>query len=288
MRHNVFVPNKSYKGLNPMQFGYEACEKSHFFGPAVRNYYLIHYVVSGFGIFRKNAVTHRLSPGEMFVISPAEETYYEADSKNPWNYIWIGFTGEENFLNNIPSVIRCPEAAEIFNSMKDCESYSNEGRTAYLTGKLWEVFAIISGREISTSDYVESAKDYIHSEYMNKISVSQIAKMLNLDRTYFSALFKKKTSLSPKEYILNYRMNVAASLILRKNISISVVAASVGYSDIFTFSKMFKKHYGVSPKEYKKDLQSSTPCLSFASVGYKRLPPASIAPHSWGQKGNLF
>lgn len=250
MMHNVFVPNKSFKGLNPMQFGYEACEKLHSFGPAVRTYYLIHYVVSGFGVFQKNGVTHKLSPGEMFIIFPDEETYYEADSKNPWHYIWIGFTGDEIFLKTLPPVIRCPEASEIFNLMKDCESFS-DGRSAFLLGKLWEVFAIVLGKETSDSDYVKAAKDYIHSEYMNKINVSQIAGMLNLDRTYFSYLFKKKTSISPKEYILSHRMNVAASMILRKNVPISVVAASVGYNDIFTFSKMFKKYYGISPKDYK-------------------------------------
>ena len=85
---------------------------------------------------------------------------------------------------------------------------------------------------------------------MNGITVEEIAKKLNLDRTYFSTLFKRKTGVSPKQYLLDYRMSIAASLILKNDITVSVAAYSVGYSDIFTFSKMFKKHFGVSPKEY--------------------------------------
>ena len=45
-------------------------------------------------------------------------------------------------------------------------------------------------------------------------------------------------------------MSVAASLLANGNVTVSVTAYSVGYTDIFTFSKMFKKHFGISPKEY--------------------------------------
>lgn len=248
--HNVLVPNQNFKGINPMQFGYENCEKSHFFGPAVRTYWLIHYVVSGFGVFRSKGKLYSLSPGDMFIIAPGEETYYEADEKNPWSYIWIGFTGSEDFLFNLPPVIRCPDAGQIFGDMKKCGE-SMEGRSAYLLARLWDLFAIISGRDTKNDDYIKKAVDYIHSEYMNSISVQKIADILSLERTYFSVLFKNKTGVSPKEYILNHRMNSAASLILENSVPVSVVATSVGYSDIFTFSKMFKKHFGVSPKNYK-------------------------------------
>ena len=50
-RYSV-VSDEGYLGLNPIQFGYENCEKSKFFGPAVRTHWLIHFVVSGFGIFK--------------------------------------------------------------------------------------------------------------------------------------------------------------------------------------------------------------------------------------------
>ncbi|MBO5059491.1 MAG: AraC family transcriptional regulator [Clostridia bacterium] len=248
--HSVIISDKAYSGLNPVQFGYQSCEKSHFFGPAVRTHWLIHFVVSGFGIFKINGRTYDISPGEMFIIPPYVETYYEADGKNPWHYIWIGFTTNEMLPKKLPHTIRCPEAADIFTKMKECENFS-EGRSAYLVARLWDLFALLLGKEKTSNDYVKAALDYIHSEYMNKITVSDIAARLNLDRTYFSAHFKRKTGVSPKQYLLNYRMNLAASLLIDKGIPVSVAAASVGYCEIFTFSKMFKHYFGVSPKEYK-------------------------------------
>ena len=87
---------------------------------------------------------------------------------------------------------------------------------------------------------------------MYNITISELAQRLNLDRTYFSVIFKEKIGISPKQYLLNYRMNTAASLIAQGNISISVAAYSVGYSDLYVFSKMFKRHFGVSPTAYMK------------------------------------
>ena len=247
--HNVFVTDNAYNGLNPVMFGYENCKSRHFCGPAIRPYYLIHFVVSGFGKFIINNKTYKLSAGEMFVITPLVETYYEADEKNPWSYIWIGFTSDKLPIN-LTDTIFCPEALTVFNSMKDCEKFEN-GRSAFLAGKLLELFSLILENKRRTPDYIDKALNCIHSEYMKELTVNSIAERLNLDRTYFTTLFKSKMGVSPKKYIFNYRMSVAASLLINENSSVTVAANSVGYSDIYNFSKMFKKHFGVSPNKYK-------------------------------------
>ena len=251
MLHNAIIENKGYSDLNPVQFGYEKCKALHSYGPAIRTHWLIHYIFSGTGIYKINKKSYTVKPGEMFVIPPYVETYYEADSENPWNYIWIGFTTQRELPFELSDIIVCPEAEKIFIQMKKCDDYS-DGRSAYLTARLWDLFGILSEERSKKTDYIQNALDFIHSEYMNNITVEKIAGILNLDRTYFSALFKKKTGLSPKQYLLNYRMNTAANLILKNHISVSVAANSVGYNDLFTFSRMFKRHFGLSPSEYAR------------------------------------
>ncbi len=251
MMHNVIVTDEKFSDLNPVQFGYEDCKKSHFFGPAIRTHWLIHFVVSGVGTYKIKDKTYEVGAGEMFVIPPFVETYYEADSENPWTYIWIGFTTKDELPFELTDVVRCPEAENIFQHMKNSEDY-HAGRSAFLSARLWDLFALLSREEKSRYDYVQKALECIHSEYMHDITVEKIARRLNLDRTYFSVLFKNKTGVSPKQYILDYRMKTAASLITKRNVPVSVVAFSVGYSDLFTFSKMFKRHFGVSPSKYAK------------------------------------
>ena len=79
-----------------------------------------------------------------------------------------------------------------------------------------------------------------------------IAAKLNISYGYFEQLFKSETGTTPKKYLNVLRLRKAVQLITRRNFSVTVAAASVGYADVFAFSRAFKNHYGVSPSEYKK------------------------------------
>ena len=248
MSHCIAI-NENYQGLNPVVFGYEEHDSNHCCGPAIRTNWLIHFIVSGVGYFKKNGEEWHVTAGDMFVIAPFEETLYRADPKNPWSYIWIGFTSSDDLPVNLDPVIKCPAAIEIFEKMKECE-FLTVGRSAFLAARLWDLFSLLSQETSKHEDYIKSALDYIHEDYMSGITVEEVAERVHLERTYFSVLFKKKTGITPKEYLKNYRMSMAASLLSRGDVPVSVAAHSVGYSDIFTFSKMFKKHFGISPREY--------------------------------------
>lgn len=249
MQHNYFVNDEKRRGLNPLLFGHEDCVSGHMHGPAIRPYWLIHYIEEGKGLFRIGEREYSLSKNDMFVIPPDVETFYQADKTCPWVYTWIGFTVDDKLPSPLPDTLHLPEAAEIFREMKNCIRFKN-GRGAYLCARLWDLFAIISDSENSVIDYVDSAVDWIHAEYMTNLTVEKIAARLNIDRTYFSVIFKAKTGFSPKKYITNHRMHTAATLLAQNHLSVTTVSSYVGYPDPFTFSKSFKRFFGMSPTEY--------------------------------------
>ncbi len=250
MLHNVLLVESEFSALNVVNFGYESCEKSHHFGPAVRTFWLLHFVESGFGIYKIGDKTYNLKPGEIFVIPPYVETYYEADENSPWSYTWVGFTCEGALPFPLPDVIKCPAAFEIFERMKRCETLSG-GKNAFLMARVWELFSLLLEKEKKEPDYAEIALGAIHSEYMQDLSASALAERLSLDRSYFSTLFKERVGVSPGRYIFTYRMTMAASFMLNGQ-SVSTAANSVGYNDIYNFSRMFKRHFGMPPREYIK------------------------------------
>lgn len=257
--HNEIVIDMNYGGLNPVQFGYETCDPSHSFGPAVRTHWLLHYIVSGFGVFVRQGTTHRVGPGEIFVIPPYMETYYEADRDTPWKYIWIGFTTEDELPAILSQpVINCPGAGVPFQEMFHCQNMEN-GRSAFLSGCLWKLMGILLEQGKPVADYIHKAIHFMHAEYVHGITVKEIADRLNLDRSYFSTVFSQRMGASPQEYLINLRLTRAADLMITHGESPSTAAISVGYPDLYHFSKIFKKHFGLSPRAYIKNAEHTAP-----------------------------
>lgn len=258
MFHSEIIINEHYGGLNPVMLGEERCRAYHSYGPAVRTHWLLHYIVSGYGRFEKGGEVYKIGPGETFVIAPYEETYYEADSENPWHYIWIGFTGELPCDLDM-AVLSKPELGDIFTDALQCKGM-NQGKSAFLAGKLWQIFAALLEGSQTEHDYVSQAIHCMKLEYADGITVTEIAARLGLSRSYFSTLFKEKTGTAPQDYLTELRINKAIRLMTEHGMSPSVAAISTGYSDLYNFSRMFKRHTGLSPRtyisQYKKEKQA--------------------------------
>lgn len=73
-----------------------------------------------------------------------------------------------------------------------------------------------------------------------------------MNRSYFGATFKKKTGKTPKEYIDEKRLSVAAMMMEEFGYTVTQAALATGYSDVMCFSKMYKKHFGKSPRNSVK------------------------------------
>jgi AraC-like DNA-binding protein len=95
------------------------------------------------------------------------------------------------------------------------------------------------------------AKDYIHSCYMNEISLDDLASVACMNNAYFLREFKKYFGLSPHQYIIQHRLNVAKKLMQTTSLSIIEICFEVGYSDATSFNKLFKKHFSCTPATFR-------------------------------------
>jgi YesN/AraC family two-component response regulator len=189
LQQDILLENKQFLELNPLIFGYEQCKPQHSFGPNIRSYYLIHFVVSGCGILYKDDKEYKITKNQAFLIEPNKITTYTSDTENPWHYIWIGFNGN---LSKTFDSLKSPVLdvnVNLFLEMTFCENMQSL-KEEFLTGKFFLLYASLFAKEYK-SDYTQQVKSYINSNFMNKIFVHEIADRLNLDRHYLSRIFNQ-------------------------------------------------------------------------------------------------
>lgn len=254
--------------LNLYTCGYDICKSGHSYGPAVRSGYLIHIILSGKGIYRGNNQEHQLKAGDGFLIYPDELIYYEADQDEPWEYIWVGFTGTK--VNDYLRYSTLTKENPTFTLQKNSQLYSaihdiieatklNSNKNLKIISTLYQFLYILLEEfpkqvdeiKITPKMYVEEALAYIQSHYQEDLSVQKIAEHLAIDRSYFHRMFKKYTKLSPQEYILNFKIEKAAVLLTTTDLKIGDISRSVGYSNTLLFSKTFKKIKKETPTNYR-------------------------------------
>ena len=239
--------NRHFGELNPLAIGHEHCAEGHSFGPYVRKYVLIHYIVSGKGTVEKNGRIYSVKAGEAFIILPEEIVTYRADNADPWYYVWVGFDGSlAARFAELPAVLPFPS-----DPMLQIVTIEDTPMREYrIAGILFALYADLFEGRAHKHHYVRRVEDYIRTLYMQPLRVEEIAKKMNLDRRYLSRIFKAKTGMTIQDYIVTVRMEEAKAR-LAQGLSIEETALFCGYEDSSNFSKMFKRKFGISPLYWK-------------------------------------
>ncbi|MCF6128053.1 AraC family transcriptional regulator [Flavobacterium sp. AS60] len=95
------------------------------------------------------------------------------------------------------------------------------------------------------------AKNYIDNNFLEKISIEQIANEAKLSEYHFIRLFKTIFNITPYQYIIQKRLTYSKDLLLQK-ISIQDTAFLTSFADSASYCKAFKSAYGFTPKEFVK------------------------------------
>lgn len=97
---------------------------------------------------------------------------------------------------------------------------------------------------------------YIERHIAYNISVTQLAGSIYLGESQFHQLFKEQTGVTPHQYILNKRVDMAKKYIEEGRYTLGQVAELTGFSAQSTFTHIFSRLQGISPSQYKKRYSS--------------------------------
>lgn len=252
--------------------GLSRTESMHSFGPALKPHYLIHYILSGRGRFSTGGKEYPLETGYGFLITPDELAFYQADEKEPWTYVWVGFSGTQaaEYVKNIGLSVRQPvfrsdASEELYRIVKDMMEHNTFGLSNDLrrNGQLGVFLSVIAegSRIEKTSEadranvYVRKAVSFIQSNYCNPIKVTDVAEYVCINRSYLYTLFQNSMGMSPQQFLTTFRITKATELLQLTSIPIESIALSCGYRDPLVFAKAFRQMKQMSPSSYRKEMQ---------------------------------
>lgn len=258
--------------LSVCNVGHQKCNASYQWGPGAKDHYLIHHIVRGKGYYHCNGKMFSLKSGDSFLIYPNREVLYYADKEEPWEYSWIGFTGNDApsilqatlFSPSTPVTYKNIHSGEINQRMN--QIYSARGtdyiNAVEMAGYLYMLLAIYmreaekKNKMSRTESYVIKGIEYISSNYSLPITINDIAAYVGLSRSHLFRSFQAVLNKSPKEYLSEYRIKQACYLLTHSTMSMTDIADAVGFDNSLYFSKAFHKQIGVPPTEYARQKRS--------------------------------
>jgi AraC-like DNA-binding protein len=101
---------------------------------------------------------------------------------------------------------------------------------------------------------IAKARAYIAEHQTEDLSLSQVAKAVNMSSYYFCKMFKKVAGINFTDYVARVRIEKSKNLLLNPNLRVSEIAFEVGFQSLTHFNRVFKKILVQSPTDYRAQL----------------------------------
>jgi len=292
-----FEPSNAFAEV--LHAGYEKCEPEHY-ASIPRDHYLLHLVLAGQGVLRVRDQIYKLRSHQCFLIRPEVAHAYQADSRHPWEYLWLGFSGVTD--QTLQDVYGVPAGTSAFTPASPAKlefhmrriltSLQSPNPLDQLFSRALAVLALgclgerDSGMRTKGSqpDYIDEAVSYIESHYAKLKNVQAAADYVGLERTYFSKLFQERTGISVNNFIAETRMSHAKRLLADTDYKISSIGQMVGYENYQSFERRFLNVVGMTPSQFRvrpggeriKATASSGPAASVPILQAKVIKPEPV------------
>ncbi len=160
-----------------------------------------------------------------------------------WNY-FVKPVVAANFINSVDVLLNV------------CSVGSQKGQTNLMPqpinlGELWAS----SGASSKTGTVAtQLAVDHVVEHCHSKFTLDNAAGLCCMSKSHFSRSFKKNHGITFQKFVMQQRINKAATLLKQSDASVTEVALSVGFSDLSHFNRSFQKYIGVGPSRFRMNL----------------------------------
>jgi AraC-like DNA-binding protein len=228
--------------------------------------HILIYCVDGEGWFSTPHGKKKVKPGQWFMVPKGLPHSYGAHPARPWSIYWVHVigTGIDYFAQQMGKPLprdagddrlRITMWEEVYAAAESGYSTENIG---VMCMSLWrflgsfllaERYCELFSRQ--QAQPLNSVIEFMKENVYRRLTLSEIARTINLSVSHFSALFKKQTGYSPLDYFLHLKMQKACQMLDLTGMRIKEICRELGYDDPYFFSRLFKKIMGRSPGQYR-------------------------------------
>ncbi|MCR5196839.1 MAG: AraC family transcriptional regulator [Pseudobutyrivibrio sp.] len=108
-----------------------------------------------------------------------------------------------------------------------------------------------SADSIRRIDRLKPVIKYVENNYGSHIAIADMADLAGFSESHFMRFFKESFGVSFVTYLNDYRLSMAARLLLSTEDNVLNIAQLVGFENLSHFNRSFKRKYGKTPREYR-------------------------------------
>ena len=237
--------------------------------PHTHNHLELFYIIGGKGQFLIQDQLHPVNVNNLVIINPNVSHTEDSLNAQPLEYIVLGIEGIELATGDNSNGKFCMldhfESVEISSCLRNILREMEQKQTGFedVCQACMEMLIIRLMRKISLSVPAESqftagnrqcalVKHYIDQHFKESLSLEQLADKAHMNKYYLAHTFKEEYGVSPINYMITRRIVESKYLLAETDLSLSQIAAVLGFSSSSYFSQSFRNAEGMSPTEYRK------------------------------------
>jgi AraC-like DNA-binding protein len=255
------TPDEGDENLYMPMCGVSYCAKSY---RVVRHHspiYVFEYVCKGRGYVKVDGGEFEPEQGDVYLVHRGSDHEYGVDPSAPWVKIWFNVAGRV-----VDSLIRTyglertnfipqPPLERIFREclalVRDNPRTAHEVSTLAVHKLLFHLARAVTESTVEHTSDAVAMKRFMDSRVLENLTLSRISRHVHKSPSQAVRLFRAAWGVSPYQYFLGKKLEMAQVLLVNTRKPIKVIAAELHFADEYYFSNIFKRKTGICPRAYR-------------------------------------
>ncbi|NUU76838.1 AraC family transcriptional regulator [Paenibacillus xylanilyticus] len=256
----------------PVRAGRSIAKPNYKVGPKRIECYSLHFVHDGFVRLEFDGKRVDLQKNDLFCLFPGRTYYYHmlsSDSSLQMSWLALDGTRVKPLLELAGLLPESPFGKQMFTP--HVQETSERLICALASVERWKpsaslelhglMYALLAGivpdhaseQPTELAGWIHECKDYMELHATEGISVQQVADFAGVHRSYFSNMFTTQVGMPPVKYMQKIRMEKANQLLKETDATVTEIALSLGYPNLYSFTRAFKIYYKMPPITMRKN-----------------------------------